>query len=140
MANTVSKLADIEFGEELPTFDPDTSLDNVKRFGAQVGWGGGRFTDHEAARREGFPGAIVPGVMSQGFLGAMINRWAPTAQIVSIDTIFRAPVLVDHTHHIKGVVTNIDEDEHLAEIDITIINEANETRVLGTATIKIPVE
>jgi len=137
VANQVSKIEDIEFGEELPAFDPDTSLDNVKRFGEHVGWGGGRFTDHEAARKEGFPGAIIPGVMSQGFLGAMIHRWAPKAQIITIDTIFRAPVLVDQPHHINGVVTNIEEDDGLVEIDITVTNEANETRVLGTATIKL---
>ena len=137
MANQVNKIEDIEFGAELPAFDPDTSLDNVKRFGEHVGWGGGRFTDHEAARKEGFPGAIIPGVMSQGFLGAMIHRWAPKAQIITIDTIFRAPVLVDQPHHINGVVTNIEEDDGLVEIDITVTNEANETRVLGTATIKL---
>ena len=138
MADQVSSIEEVEFGTELPSFDPDTSLENVRRFGKFVGWGGGRFTDHDAARKEGFPGAIVPGVMSQGFLGAMINRWAPTAQIQVIDTIFRAPVLVDHTHTITGVVTNIDEDECLVDIDITVKNEADETRVLGTATVKMP--
>lgn len=138
VADTVNSLADVEFGETLPAFDPDTSLDNIKRFGRHVGWGTGRFTDHDIARKEGFPGAIVPGVLSQGFLGAMIHRWAPSAQIVVIDTVFRAPVLVDHPHKITGVVTNIDEDEQTVEIDITVTNEANETRVFGTATIKLP--
>ena len=138
MAEVIHEIKDVQFGVELPTFDPDTSLDNVKRFGQFVGWGGGRFTDHEAARREGFPGAIVPGVLSQGFLGAMIHRWAPTAEIVVIDTVFRAPVLVDHKHKITGVVTNIDEGDKSVEIDITISNEAQETRVFGTATIKLP--
>lgn len=138
MADQIDKIADVDFGVELPDFDPDTSLDNVRRFGKHVGWDGGRFTDHEAARKEGFPGAIIPGVMSQGFLGAMIHRWAPTAQIKVIDTIFRAPVLVDHPHKITGVVTNIEEDEKQVEIDITITNAANETRVQGTATIELP--
>lgn len=137
MVDTVSEVSADLFGIELPTFTPDTSLENIKRFGKHVGWGGGRFTDHEIARKEGFPGAIVPGVLSQGFLGAMIHRWAPTAQIIDIDTIFRAPVLVDHLHKIKGEVTNVDEDENLIEIDITVTNEADETRVLGTATIKL---
>ena len=137
MGDQVRNINEVEFGSELPAFDPDTSIENVRRFGKHVGWGGGRFTDHEAARKEGFPGAIVPGVMSQGFLGAMIHRWAPDAQIVTIDTIFRAPVLVDQPHHINGVVTNIEEDDNLVEIDITITNEAEETRVLGTATIKL---
>ena len=137
MAEQISKLSDVEFGVELPAFDPDTSLENVRRFGKHVGWGGGRFTDHDAARKEGFPGAIIPGVMSQGFLGAMIHRWAPTAQIKIIDTIFRAPVLVDQPHKISGVVTNIEEETNQVEIDITITNAANETRVQGTATIQL---
>ena len=138
MNDTVNKISDVEFGIELPTFSPDTSLDNVKRFGKHVGWGGPRFTDHEAARKEGFPGALVPGVMSQGFLGAMVHRWAPGADIVAIDTVFRAPVLVDKPHQITGVVTDIDEAAGTVEIDITITNEANETRVFGTATAKLP--
>ena len=137
MSETVTSVGDVEFGAELPTFAPDTSLENVKRFGKFVGWGGPRFTDHEAARKEGFPGALVPGVMSQGFLGAMIHRWAPTAVIVAIDTVFRAPVLVDQPHQIVGVVTDVDEEAESVEIDITITNEAEETRVFGTATIKI---
>ena len=139
MSETVTSVGDVEFGAELPTFAPDTSLENVKRFGKFVGWAGPRFTDHEAARKEGFPGALVPGVMSQGFLGAMIHRWAPTAEIVAIDTVFRAPVLVDQPHQIVGVVTDVDEEAGSVEIDITITNEAEETRVFGTATVKLPV-
>ena len=135
---TVATIDDVEFGTELPTFTPDTGLDNVKRFGDQVGWGGGRFTDHEVARKEGFPGAIVPGVMSQGYLGAMIHRWAPRSEIVAIDTVFRAPVLVDHPHRIVGVVTDVDQDEGTVEIDISIVNEREETRVFGTATVRLP--
>ena len=138
MSDTVTTVGDVEFGTELPTFAPDTSLENVKRFGKFVGWGGPRFTDHEAARKEGFPGALVPGVMSQGFLGAMIHRWAPSAAIVAIDTVFRAPVLVDQPHQIVGVVTDVDEEAGSVEIDITITNEAEETRVFGTATVKLP--
>ncbi len=138
MSETVTTVSDVEFGAEIPTFAPDTSLENVKRFGKFVGWGGPRFTDHEAARKEGFPGALVPGVMSQGFLGAMIHRWAPSAEIVAIDTVFRAPVLVDEPHQIVGVVTDVDEEAGCVEIDITITNEAEETRVFGTATVKLP--
>ena len=138
MSETVTTVSDVEFGAEIPTFTPDTSLENVKRFGKFVGWGGPRFTDHEAARKEGFPGALVPGVMSQGFLGAMIHRWAPSSEIVAIDTVFRAPVLVDEPHQIVGVVTDVDEEAGCVEIDISITHEAEETRVFGTATVKLP--
>ncbi len=134
---TIEKLSDVEFGVELPVFEPDTSIANVQRFGAASGWNSPRFTDHDHARGEGFPGALVPGIMSQGFLAAMIHRWAPEAEIQNVDTIFRAPVIVDVVHRISGVVTDIDEDEGVVEIDLTLVNEADETRVLGTALVKL---
>lgn len=136
---TVASVKDVTFGEELPVFDPDTSLDNVIRFTEAAGWRGPRFTDHEAARKEGLPGALVPGIMSQGFLCAMIHRWAPPAQILEVDTVFRAPVIVDQTYHINGVVTDVDETEGRVEVDLTVTNEKGETRVFGTARVKLPV-
>lgn len=136
---SVASVKDVTFGEELPVFDPDTSLDNVIRFTEAAGWRGPRFTDHEAARKEGLPGALVPGIMSQGFLCAMIHRWAPPAQIVEVDTVFRAPVIVDQTYHINGVVTDVDEMEGRVEVDLTVTNEKGETRVFGTAKVRLPV-
>jgi len=135
---TIEKLSDVEFGVELPVFEPDTSIANVQRFGAASGWNSPRFTDHEHARSEGFPGALVPGIMSQGFLAAMIHRWAPSAEIQNVDTIFRAPVIVDVVHQISGVVTDIDEKTSVVEIDLTLVNAAEETRVLGTALVRLP--
>lgn len=135
---TIDRLEDVEFGEELPVFAPDTSLPNVKRFAIAAGWDGPRFTDHEAARAEGLPGALVPGIMSQGFLAAMIHRWAPEARIENVDTVFRAPVIVDESYTISGVVTDIDQDTGKVEIDLTVSNEAGETRVFGTARVNLP--
>lgn len=132
-----TNIRDIAFGEELPVFDPDTSLGNVKQFAQAAHWGGRRFTDHAAARGEGLPGALVPGIMSQGFLAAMIHRWAPQAELHHLDTVFRAPLIVDEPCHIQGVVTDIDEESNLAEIDVTITNDAGETRVFGTAKVRL---
>ena len=123
---TINQITDVEFGEQLPVFTPDTSLENVRRFAAAAGWTGPRFTDHEAARAEGLPGALVPGIMSQGFLAAMIHRWAPEAQIETVDTVFRAPVIVDQSYTIAGVVTDIDEESRRVEIDLTVNSQAGE--------------
>ena len=135
----IEKLSDVEFGETLPVFQPDTSLTNVQRFADASGWNSPRFTDHEHAKNEGFPGDLVPGIMSQGFLAAMIHRWAPAATIKNVDTIFRAPVVVDAPHNISGVVTDIDEETGLVEVDLTLVNEVEETRVLGTASVSLPI-
>lgn len=135
----ISSISDVEFGEELPAFEPDTSLDTVKKFVKLIGWGFGsaRFSDHEGARKEGLPGAMVPGILSQGYLVSMIHSWAPGAEIRAIDTVFRAAVIADEKHSITGVVTDINEEDKLVEIDITVANEKGETRVFGTATVEI---
>ena len=127
----------MEFGEELPPLEPDVSLENVKRFVRAAGMSFERFTDHEAARREGLPGAIVPGIMSQGILAALIHRWAPGARILRIDTVFRAPILVGSRPRAAGVITDKDEAAGTVEIDLTIQNEAHESPVVGTATVAL---
>ncbi|MBA59521.1 MAG: hypothetical protein CMQ40_10170 [Gammaproteobacteria bacterium] len=130
-------IKDVEFGEELPVFVPDTSLKRASVFASLVGWEGPRFSDHEKAREEGLPGAMVPGILNQGYLTAMIHQWAPNSTLISIDTIFRAPVMADEEHTMKAIVTDIDEEAQIVELDLTLANEKNETRVLGTARIKI---
>ena len=134
---TVERYEDVSFGDELPEFTPDVSLPTVIRFTDAALMNASRFTDHEEARKSGLPGAIVPGIMSQGILVAMIHRWAPSAEIVSIDTIFRAPLVVDSEPTCCGVVTDMNDDERVVEIDVTLSNEANETRVLGSAIVKL---
>lgn len=137
MAGGDKRFEDVEFGEELPEMIPDITLPNVKRFTKAARMPADRFTDHEAARKAGLPGAIVPGIMSQGFFVAMIHRWAPNAKVRTIDTIFRAAVIVDSQAICKAIVTDMDEEAGTVELDLTLANDAGETRVLGTATITL---
>ncbi|MEM7078876.1 MAG: hypothetical protein AAF513_09630 [Pseudomonadota bacterium] len=137
---SIQTIADVEFGAELPTFEPDTSLAACGAFANAVGWPSGRFDDHEAARKQGLPGALVPGIMGLGFLTTTIHNWSANARVVNIDTVFRAPMLADTPAIIGAVVTDIDEDEGIVELDMTIKNEADETRVFGTAKVSLPLE
>jgi acyl dehydratase len=134
---TIERYEDIGFGDDLPEFHPDVSMPMVVRFTEAAHMRFGRFTDHEEARKSGLPGAIVPGIMSQGILAAMIHRWAPAATIQKIDTIFRAPLIVDSEPLCRGVVTDMNDDDRVIELDLTLTNEAGETRVLGTATVQL---
>ena len=138
MSPTADKLfAEVEFGEDLPTIEPDVTLPNVKIFAKAARMEAGRFIDHEDARSNGLPGAIVPGIMSQGILVALIHQWAPNAQVLNVDTIFRAPLLVDSQPTASGVVTDIDDETKVIEIDLMIKNEKGETPVMGTAKITL---
>jgi len=131
------QFAEVEFGEDLPEVAIDVSLDNVKVFAKAAHMIADRFTDHEEARKSGLPGAIVPGIMSQGILVGVIHSWAPNAEVRSVDTIFRAPLLVDSKPTASGVVTDIDEETKVIEIDLTLKNEKGETPVVGTARITL---
>ena len=138
---TIDTVHDVEFGAELPVFEPDTSLATAGTFADAVGWGNGaRFKDHERARREGLPGALVPGILAMGFLTSMIHRWSAAARIMRIDTVFRAPLLADEPCSLSGVVTDIDEATGSVQLDLTVKNAAGETRVFGTADVRLPVE
>ena len=136
---SVDTVADVEFGYELEPFIPDTALTNTKAFADAVAYSGnGRFEDHEKARAQGLPGAMVPGIMGMAFLTSMIHRWSPAAKIEKVDTVFRAPMMADQPLTISAVVTDIDEEEGLVELDLSIKNEADETRVFGTARVRFP--
>jgi hypothetical protein len=137
---TIDTIMDVDFGVELDPFEPDTSLACTGAFADAVGWGGGgRFKDHEQARKEGLPGALVPGIMAMGFLTSMIHRWAPSARVEHVDTVFRAPLMADERCIISAVVTDIDTAEGLVELDLSVRNGAGETRVFGTARVRLPV-
>jgi len=140
MSETPSlRFAQVDLGDDLPDHRPDVSLDTVRRFATEAAYmPAPRFIDHEGARAEGLPSAIVPGIMSQALLAALVHRWVPDARIERIDTIFRAPIQVDSEPICRGVVTDIDEATSSVEIDLTIVNERGETPVLGTARVVLP--
>ena len=135
---TVERFSDIDFGDDLPEVVPDISMEKIRRFSQVAHTTSWRFTDQKKATAAGLPGAVVPGVMSQGILVSTIHSWAPRCTVHKIDTIFRAPLLADSQPVCRGVVTNMNEETNKLELDLSICNEEGETRVLGTAIISLP--
>jgi len=130
------RFEEVEFGDEFE-ITLDVSLKRVRRFTHAANMTFGRFTDHEAAKKEGLPGAIVPGIMSQGILVAAIHEWARGCEIRDIDTVFRAPIQVDSRPTVRVVATDLDAAARTVHLDLTIANEAKQARVVGTAVVKL---
>src|SRR5437773_5966029 len=131
------RIGDVEIGDDLPTTTPDVSLSVVRQFVRAATMDVPRFTDHEEARRQGLPGALVPGVMSQAQLAVLIHTWAPGARIRKIDTVFRSPVIVGSRPTCTGVITDVDLDHQSVEVDLTIVDDNGITAVLGTAVVEL---
>lgn len=124
---------DIELGDELPVEHPDVSLPRIRQWCDAADQPFPRFLDHEAARAEGLPGALVPGIMSQGFLLALLHRWAPGATVRKIDTVFRGQMVIETELTVTGAVTDVDDDERTVEVDLTVVGADGRTGVIGTA-------
>lgn len=137
---TIQHMADLEFGMEFGPWTPNTTLESASAAANAVGWtNAARFSNHEGARNEGHPGALVPGILGMGFLCALIHRAIPAARIQHIDTVFRAPLVADQSCAVTAVITDIDTAKRTAELDLHIKNTEGETRIFGTATISMPV-
>ena len=99
-----------------------------------------RFTDAEVARREGLPGAMVPGAMSVAMLSQLIMGWSGTVTLKKIDVVFRQVVFHNAALTLKGAVTDkgVVDGEPQVECDVIIENSEGVPLVIGKATVALP--
>jgi len=130
----------VQIGDALGPQEFHLSKDQVRAYAKTTGMWVPRFTDDEAARKEGLPGMITPGNMSLAILSKLVTDWIGTsgAQLVRMGTTYRQPVMPDHTLTLQGFVTHKNESNHTAEMDIWLENEDGERLVIGTATVHFP--
>jgi acyl dehydratase len=122
-------------GDELPTAVVELASGFVRDHAADLGMAAGRFSDHEAARAEGLPGQILPGVMSMGLLARTLLEAAPNARITRFGTTFRGLVLAGQKVQLHAMVTEKDDVAQTCEIDLWLETEVGERNVVGTATL-----
>ena len=128
--------ADVSEGDELPVSDVDLSADRIRAYARAAGMWAPRFTDDEAARREGLPGMIAPGNLSMGLLGAMVERWAGVGSLRRLGTTFRGIVRPGRLR-LCGAVTECNDATRTVELDVWLENEDGERSVIGTATVAL---
>ena len=127
---------DVEVGAELGPVIKSPTLEEVKTFcRAYRLKEPNRFTDLEAANKEGVPHLIVPGAMSMAYLSQLITDWAPNVTIKRLDVIFRAPVKQEEPIQCMGVVTDkeVRDGENWLECDLYIENSEGQRAVTGKA-------
>jgi len=128
----------VEEGDEIPDEERPLEKDHVREYARVNGIDFARFTDDEGARKEGLPGMIAPGNMSMGLLATFVERWAGAGSLRRLGTTFRGLVLPGTPITLYGVVTQKDESDRTAEIDVWIESHEGERVVIGTATVQLP--
>ncbi len=118
----MSKFDEINIGDTLGPLELFVSKDQCRAYAKLMGMGeiAGRFTDDEAAKKEGLPGMILPGNMSLGLLSKLVTDWigSSNAWLKQMSTTYRVPVQPDHAITIHGFITNKNPEAHTAEIDV----------------------
>jgi acyl dehydratase len=132
--------ADVNIGDELGPTEMHLSKDQVRQYARAMGMWVPRFTDDEAARKEGLPGMITPGNMSLAILSKLVTDWigAGAAKMTRLGATYRQPVIPDHTISLHGFITHKNDDDRTVEVDIWLENEDAERLVIGTATVQFP--
>ena len=127
---------DVEEGDELPVSEIELTADRIREYARAAGMWAPRFTDDEAARREGLPGMIAPGNLSMGLLGVLVEGWAGAGALRRLGTTFRGIVRPGRLR-LCGAVTERNDATRTVELDVWLENEEGERSVIGTATVAL---
>ena len=127
---------DVEEGDDLPVSEIELTADRIREYARAAGMWAPRFTDDEAARREGLPGMIAPGNLSMGLLGVLVEGWAGAGALRRLGTTFRGVVRPGRLR-LCGAVTERNEAERTVELDVWLENPDGERSVIGTATVAL---
>ena len=138
----------IDVGDEVPPLEWLPTREFVQEMMSLSGWlagrspmsGPNRFTDPEAARREGFGGTIVPGNMGTMAMSMAVYRWIPGAFIKKLDCVFRQPLPQGQKVTATGVVTDRreEEGETVLELDLYLVREDGQRPQGGTCIVVLP--
>lgn len=133
---------DVEIGDEIGPVERVLTTDKVSQFVSI--WRAedeqqNRFTNNEAAKREGLPGPIVPGPMNVALMAQMLTNWIPGVRIKKLDVVFRQLVRHDVPIQLSGIVTdkNIILDEPILECDVFMEGEDGSKLVIGKANVTL---
>ncbi len=142
MPNSAPYFEDIEIGDEVGPIERSVTTGQVREF-VQV-WGArsgaSRFTDPNAARAEGLPGAIVPGAMSMALMSQIITGWSPSMVLRKLDVVFRQTVPHNTPLKLQGIVTDKDMvDGHpQLECDVFMEDAEGTPLVIGKENVTVP--
>jgi acyl dehydratase len=91
--------------------------------------------DEPFAKAGGFPSVIAHGMLSMGFFGELVARWAGAANVVRITTRFKAVTLPGDVVTVEGVVTEVAGGT--ANIQLTARTQKGQVTLEGSATVRL---
>jgi acyl dehydratase len=93
--------------------------------------------DEEFARAAGAPTVFGVGMLHAGVLGSRLAAWVGPLNVLAFSVRFTGQVWPGDTLTFSGEVTAVDATEALAEIELTVVSQKDETVMTASARAKV---
>jgi acyl dehydratase len=131
---------DVKEGDEAPSRDHVLTRTDLVRYAGASGDFNPMHHDEVQAVAAGQPSVFGHGMFSMGFLGAAISDYVGVGNITRYKVRFAKQTWPDEKLSTKVVVTAKREegDRHLVDLDVRLVNQDGEEKVVGEATADLP--
>jgi len=137
---TVRYFEDVAINEELAPVERMPTEDYALDFFGRNNPTNPAFRDAELGKRQGFGGALVPGLLKVAWLTQFVNEWAgPDATVRSVRVAFRRPDVAGKPLVLAGhVVDKRDEDgKKVVELEVVTLADGQPS-VRGNVQVEMP--
>ncbi len=131
---------DLAVGDEAPVRTHTLTRTDLVRYAGASGDFNPMHHDEPLATAAGQPSVFGHGMFSMGFLGSAITDFVGVGTLTSYKVRFARQTWPGEELATKVVVagTRTDDGRHLVDLDVRLVNETGEEKVVGQATAALP--
>jgi acyl dehydratase len=140
MADEVRYYEDIKEGEEAPVRSHVLDRTDLVRYAGASYDFNPMHHDEVKAKAAGQPSVFGHGMFSMGFLGTAITDFVGIGNVRRYQVRFAKQTWPDEKLSTRIVVTGkrTEGDDHLVDLDVRLVNDDGEEKVVGSATVAVP--
>lgn len=129
----------VQVGDELPALQlPPVDRATLALFAGASGDHIPVHIDIDAARKAGMPDVFAHGMLSMAWLGRLLTRWAPQAQLRRFDVRFQGITHLGNAIRCTGVVAEKVQAERCVRVELRTANQYGQTKIVGEALVALP--
>ena len=129
----------INVGDMLPPLElPPLSRATLALYAGASGDHNPMHIDTDFARAAGMPDVFAHGMLGMAWLGRLLTRWVPQAQLRRFDVRFQGITHLGHVITCSGVVVGKLDAERCVRVELRSANQYGQTKIVGEALVAWP--
>ena len=131
----------VQVGDLLPALElPPVDRTTLALFAGASGDHNPIHIDIDFARAAGMPDVFAHGMLGMAWVGRLLTRWVPQANLRRFDVRFQGITQVGDTIGCSGRVVEklLVGDERCVRVEVQSTNQAGQTKIAGEAIVALP--